>query len=127
MTKYLGIDYGRAKVGLAVSEAALATPLTTLNNNDQLLAELQKICEQERVETIVCGLPEGELVGEIEQFAHQLAELTQIPVKLHPETLSSQEAVAKLRAAGAKRAKLQNDHVYAAALILEDYLEQNSW
>jgi len=46
-----------------------------------------------------------------------------IPVVYYPETLSTQEAIAALREGGASRAKLKNDHTYAACLILEDYLE----
>ena len=59
----------------------------------------------------------------IEKFATDLHEFSGLPVTLHPETLSSQEAISKLIAVGASRAKKKNDHAYAACLILEDYLE----
>lgn len=126
MTKLLGIDYGRAKVGLATAEASLATPLLTLVNNEKLIFELKKICKSENITGIVCGLPEGELEKEIKDFAQRLEKETGVRVSLHPETLSTKEAIAKLRSLGAKRNKLHNDHVYAAVLILEDFWEQNS-
>lgn len=126
MTRYLGIDYGQKRVGLAVGEFALATPLLAWTNDENLTKKISELCNRERIEQIICGVPEGKLEKEIEAFATELSQKTGIPVVLHPETLSTQEAVSKLRAGGAKRKKLRNDHIYAAALILEDYLETKS-
>lgn len=123
MNKYLGIDYGLVHIGLATSEHTLATPLPSLRNDTSLFATLQSIVVAEGITTIICGIPEGKLVPTIESFAKQLHDLTGIPVILHPETLSSQDAVQKLREAGASRAKKKDDHAYAACLILEDYLD----
>ena len=126
MTKILGIHYGKAKVGLAMAESSLATPLYSLNNNEQLINNLVTLVKQEQIELIVCGVPEGKLVEEIEEFARKLEFASKIKIVLHPETLSSQDAIRLLREGNARRAKLKNDHMYAAALILEDYWDQNS-
>lgn len=123
MTKYLGIDYGLAHLGLATSESTLASPLPSLANNQDLFSKLSSLVTREEITHIVCGIPEGKLAPSIEAFATKLRELTGKPVVLHPETLSTQEALNKLQMAGASRAKKQNDHAYAACLILEDYLE----
>ena len=123
MTMYLGIDYGRKHVGLALAETQLATPYRSLAAEDNLISKLIEIARAEQVTTIVCGLPEGSLAAEITTFARELEKTTRIPVILHPETLSTKEAISALRAVGGKRKKLQNDHVYAACLILEDYLD----
>lgn len=123
MTKYLGIDYGLSHIGLATSEAVLATPLASLHNDDDLFIKLNKVIKGEGITDIVCGIPEGKLVPVIEKFVSDLREFSGLPVTLHPETLSSQEAISKLAAVGASRAKKKNDHTYAACLILEDYLE----
>ncbi len=123
MTKYLGIDYGTKHVGLAVSEHTLATPLPDLTNSEGLIASLQKIIKINQIDTVICGLPEGRHEDEVRTFAAKLETSLGIPVILHPETLSTQEAISKLVEAGASRAKKQNDHSYAACLILEDYLE----
>lgn len=123
MTKYLGIDYGLVHIGLATSEAVLATPLASLHNDADLFAKLSNLIKIEGVTEIVCGMPEGKLVPIIKKFSSELREYTGLPVTLHPETLSSQEAISKLAAVGASRAKKKNDHAYAACLILEDYLE----
>lgn len=123
MTKYLGIDYGLRHIGLATAETTLATPLISLSVGPDLLSRLTSIIQKEGITSIVCGLPEGKLVPLVKSFATRLHELTNLKVILHPETLSTQEAVAGLRESGASRAKLQNDHVYASCLILEDYLD----
>ncbi|MFZ2199968.1 MAG: Holliday junction resolvase RuvX [Microgenomates group bacterium] len=123
MTKYLGIDYGLSHIGLATSEAILATPLSSLHNDSSIFIKLNNVIKTESITDIICGIPEGKLVPVIEKFAKDLHEFTGIPVTLHPETLSSQEAIAKLVESGASRAKKKNDHAYAACLILEDFLE----
>jgi len=123
MTKYLGIDYGLAHVGLALAESLLSTPLPTLPNDQHLLSRLATLAKAEGITSIICGLPEGKLAPQITQFAKQLGSITGLSVILHLETLSTQEAMQKLQEAGASRAKRKNDHAYAACLILEDYLE----
>ena len=123
MIKYLGIDYGQAHVGLAWAESNLATPLLSLPNNKKLLSQIHQIVQKEEIASIICGVPEGKLVKEITKFAQALEVKTGVKVILHPETLSTQEAIIQLRQNGASRKKLRNEHVYAAGLILEDYLE----
>lgn len=122
MKNYLGIDYGRVHLGVALSEGYLSTPLVSLTNSKEVLNDILKLVTRHQVTSIIVGLPEGSLAKEVTQFANQLGEYTQIPVVLHPETLSTVEALSSLRASGAKRHKLKNDHVYAACLILDDYL-----
>lgn len=126
MTTYLGIDYGRSHLGIALSEHILATPLATLDNSSlaAVIQRLSKYLADHHVDQIICGLPEGELKPEIEAFAKSLRQSLHLPVILHPETLTSQDAISKLREGNASLKKLQNDHAYAACLILEDYLEQ---
>lgn len=126
MTKYLGIDYGLAHIGLATSEATLATPLPSLHNDEKLLSKLDSIIKAEGITHIICGIPEGRLAPIIESFAKKLSSLCAITVILHEETLTTQEAMYKLRESGASLAKKKNDHAYAACLILEDYLELNA-
>lgn len=123
MTKYLGLDYGLSHIGLSTSEHMLATPLSSLHNDTTIISRLASIVSKEGITEIICGIPEGKLVEEIEKFAKELENNTGIKVKLHPETLSTQEAISHLRQAGASLKKLKNDHAYAACLILEDYLE----
>ena len=126
MIKYLGIDYGTAHIGLATSEHTLATPLPSIPNGPSIISLLASRIKQEGITHIVCGIPEGKLAPVISDFARQLESVTGLPVTLHQETLSTQEAKSKLREAGASRSKRRDDHAYAACLILEDYLELTS-
>lgn len=123
MSKYLGIDYGLSHLGLATSEHTLATPLPSIPNDPTIILRLSSIISEHGITDVICGLPEGQLASKITIFANELSLATDIPVILHPETLSTQEAIAKLRSSGASRAKLKDDHAYAACLILEDYLD----
>lgn len=123
MSTYLGIDYGRAHVGVSFSEGSLSSPLVSLTNTDSLIKEITKAVETHKITTIIIGLPEGPLAKEIETFARDVGVATGKEVHLHPETLSTHEAIAALRSVGAKRQKLKNEHAYAACLILDDYLD----
>ena len=122
----LGIDYGQAKMGLALAEDFLAQPYGVLANNKNLLAKIGKICHQQAVKKIVVGLPEGTKVKtEVKSFARRLRGVLRLPVEFHPETLTTQEAIAKMIAAGKRRKKRrQQEDAFAAALILQDYLEK---
>ncbi|EKD94203.1 MAG: hypothetical protein ACD_27C00007G0002 [uncultured bacterium] len=123
MTQYLGIDYGLAHLGLALAEHTLATPLPFLPNDSKLLSRLHSLCSQHQVTQIIVGLPTGPLESAVRQFALLLQNHLALPVTLHDETLSSYEAQQKLRHPGVSAHKRRHDHSYAAALILEDYLE----
>lgn len=120
---FLGIDYGQVHIGVAVAEHILATPLPALLNDQSLIPKLTQLIADHQVTDIILGMPTGPLEGEINKFAKDLHNKTSLPVILHDETLSSQEALRQLIASGAKRSKKKNEHSYAAAVILEDYLE----
>lgn len=126
MTKYLGIDYGLSHVGLATSEHTLATPLKSLRNDENFMRKLVALIKSEGIELVICGIPEGRLAPMIELFATNLRLSSGVPVQLHLETLTTQDAKQKLREGGANRSKRKDDHAYAACLILEDYLELNN-
>lgn len=122
--KILGIDYGRKKIGLAISEGILATPLAVVKEK-QPLAAIKKICLDQQITEIVIGLPESGIVEEIKLFGQKLETMTGLTVAFQDETLTSRSAVAKMIAAGKKRKfRRQKEDAVAAALILESYLEE---
>lgn len=125
MKKFLAIDYGKNNLGFAFTESIIADPLTgiKIKNQKNLLSAAQNVVKQFQPDAVIIGLPEGPLHSEVKEFAHNLGKCAGVVTILHPETLSTQEAITKLRESGASRKKLKNDHSYAAALILEDYLE----
>jgi len=125
MTRLLGVDVGEQHFGIAIADGPLATPLPSLHHLtlQEVARKIIVLSREHQTETIILGLPEGKIAALSQQLAHLLSQLSPLPVILHSESLSTQDAVKKLRAAGNKRKKLQNDHSYAACLILEDYLE----
>ncbi len=120
--KYLGIDYGVKRVGIAVSDdsGGLAFAKTVLENDKQLLKNVLKICREEKIEKVILGesldfsgQPNVIMKGILE-FKKKLIE-NNLKVYLEPEFLTSAEA---------ERIQGKNDKLdaSAAALILKSYL-----
>jgi RNase H-fold protein (predicted Holliday junction resolvase) len=125
MTTYLGVDVGEKNHGLALASGPLATPLPSITSTSvrALSEKLVSIAGKHSASTIVLGKPRGKILSIVERLEESLSSHSALTVVLHSENLSTHDALNKLREIGAKRQKLQNDHSYAACLILEDYLE----
>ncbi len=124
--RLLGIDHGRARLGLALSDPSglLATPFQTLDARrlKPLLESLKKIVRDHQVEALVLGLPlqlqdgaEGAQAQAVRKFARILQKQLELPVHFQDERLTSQEA---------SRLARQNLDSVAAALILQAYLDE---
>jgi len=133
--KLLGVDYGRSRVGLAISDATgtVAMPLAVLERSGDRQADVAAVAEiarRERAEKIVVGLPrqlsggEGPQAQEASDFARLLEAASELPVVLWDERLTSAIAERALVAADVSRARRRTrvDKV-AAALILQSYLD----
>ena len=125
---YLGIDFGTKKVGLAVGKE-IPYDLATLPNRDDIFARINKLCQQERIERIVIGMPvfesgdQGSLAAEVEKFAQKLKTLTKLPIHFEPENLTTQTALDLLKEEGASPEEIENKvDQTAARLILEQYI-----
>jgi len=124
--RYLGIDYGAKRVGVAVSDESLslAFPLEVIENTENLISELKEICEKNQVSKIVVGesknfaQKENTIMQAITPFVEKLKKELSLPVEMHPEFLTSMEA---------ERIQGHNDmhDASAAALILGSFLESN--
>ena len=122
--KYLGIDYGTKRIGLAVSDenAEFAFPLAVLQNSESSAEEIARICREKGVSAIVVGdsenfqMQKNEIMKEVAPFVEILREKSGLPVVLHPEFLTSAEA---------ERLQGKNDMLdaSAAAIILKSFLE----
>ena len=140
MGRFLGVDYGERRVGLALSDptAMIAQPLPTLTRRKGKrppVAPLARIAEQHRVEGIVVGLPltpEGEdsdWTREVRAFAGRLAERSGLPVTLQDERMTSARAERAVRSLGLSRRKREEKEridAAAAVLILQAYLDNRS-
>ncbi len=120
--RILAIDFGTVRVGIAVSRATLAEPLTILANDEQLFHNLKKLLVEEETEQIVIGISENKMAELTEQFAVTLKEHTDLPVHFFDETLSSNTVHQKLRMAKKSKREGNIDH-YAAAEFLQEYLD----
>lgn len=128
--KYLGIDYGDSKVGLAIadSETKLALPYKIISGKDwqKLFADLSDIIKAEGVEAVVVGVPinaqnESASIQEkrVRQFMESLKEkFINIEVFPYDERFSTQ-AAQKLGAGG-------KDDDVAAMLTLQNYIDSLS-
>ena len=123
--KYLGIDYGTKRVGIATSDdgGLMAFPLRVLLNSRSLLAHITKICKDEKVGTIVVGESlnfenkHNKIMQEINEFAEDLKNVSGLPVVFMNEVLSSREAMHM------QGDNDQNDSS-AAAIVLQSYLDK---
>lgn len=122
MVKALGIDFGTKRIGLAVSFASLAEPLSIVENDSAVFASIQKIITEEKVKQLVCGISEGEMAVKTKQFATELALRTKLPIEYVDETLSSQTVRAKTKTSRTHKNHKPVDH-FAAAEILQEWLD----
>lgn len=131
--RIMGIDYGDARTGLAVSDAMnlLVGEAWTVNQWDAntLADEIIRQAVARGVERFVLGLPknmdgtEGARAEKCREFAALLGSKTDIPIIMWDERRSSVEAHAILHANGKKEKKHRETvDAVAASLILEGYL-----
>lgn len=128
MSRILGIDYGRKKIGLALAESAsfLAAPFGVLKvtSNEEAISKLVKVIEVEEIDEIVIGVSEGEMAQEAKDFGGKLQEVIPLPIHFSDETLSSQEAESLSISAGIKRKKRKEmEDAYAATILLQNHLD----
>lgn len=133
--RYLALDVGSKRIGVAVSDelGLTAHPVLTLErrrNPREDQRSLARLCRKFGVVAIVVGNPlhiSGEVSPQAvknQKFAAELSELAGLPILLWDERLTSHEAHQILYQAGIARQdhKAQVDQV-AATLILQDFLE----
>ena len=129
MAKILGVDFGLKKIGLALDESFLPEPLGVLKvkgSLNKIVQQINFICEKEKIEKIVIGLPESGLVKKIKKFGEDLRKVTKLPVFYHPETLTTKEALVKMKEVGIRgKARRKKEDAIAATLILQDWLNKN--
>lgn len=124
--KILGIDYGKKKMGLALAEGPLSEPWKVIrfDDIDMAIEELGDLVKSEDIDKVVVGISENEMGEESKNFSLSLSASLKIPVETFDETLTTQEAQKLAIEAGIKRQKRREfEDAYAAALMLQDYLD----
>jgi len=117
--KILGVDFGTKIIGLAVAEEDLVEPLAVIEFSGWE-EKLKKLCQQQEIDKIVVGVSEGKSAILAKKFGQKLAKITGLPVEFADETLTTHDALVRIKTVTKKwRGKLD---AVAAALILENYL-----
>ena len=135
MKRYLGLDYGTKRIGLAIGDddAKIASPLNTIEVRGDLASHVQAVLtavEKYDVDAFVIGLPlnmdgsEGEQAKVTQTFGAELARRTGLPVHYFDERLSSHAAQELLQPAELtrKKRKAVEDSV-AGQVILQAFLD----
>lgn len=121
--KYLGVDFGLKRIGLAVSEGELASPLKIIEgaNFSDLLEKIKK--EAEGFDKVVIGLPEGKMGELVKKVIRNLKSFS-LDVIAVDETLSSQNATKQMIKLNVSKKKRASNDSFAAAIILQNYLDE---
>jgi len=125
--RYLGIDYGTKRIGVAISDegGTLAFPYVILENSKGSIGEIKTICAHESVEKIVIGESvdyKGQpniVKKEIDKFILDLKKIIGVPIVEEREFMSTQQA---------RYYQMKRKHVddSAAAIILQSYLDRKN-
>lgn len=124
--KYLGIDYGKRKIGLSLSEGLTASPLKTIETSSlkDSVQKILQIIKNEQIEKVIIGLPEsGEAKKLVENFTREIIK-EGIEIETVDETLSSQNALKDMINLGLSKKSRKSEDAYSAALILQEYLDK---
>jgi putative Holliday junction resolvase len=118
--KILGVDYGRRKVGLAISEGVLSEPWKVLrvNNFEDAVKKVLEIQKVNYIDKTIVGVSEGEMGEESERFAKKVSAET------FDETLSTHLAQELSKEGNVGREKRKSlEDAYAASVMLQSYLD----
>ena len=132
----MGVDYGTARIGLAVSDdiGLLAHPLETVPgvDPDRAAARIAELVRERKTEHLVIGLPlhmngdEGDAVTAVRRFIKRLRPLLPETIVIHEmdERHSTRNAMDKLHAAGRNTKNSRKIIDQAAAIeILQEWLD----
>lgn len=130
MTNLISLDVGTKRIGVAAADTIvpIAMPLMTLDVDGSELEHIQQLAKSRNVETIIVGYPRNQSgeatdqTGYAEAFASKLK--NDFTIEFQDESLTSVMAEERLKSDGKPYSKGDIDAM-AAAIILQDYLEQH--
>jgi putative Holliday junction resolvase len=128
---FLSLDVGEKRIGVAVGDSAvrIAVPYETITVDGKELERIARLVIDENTDTVIVGYPRnqsGETTAQteyVEEFAKQLVDIAPKLV-FQDESLTSVIAEQQLKSHGRPYEKGDID-AQAAAIILQDYLEQH--
>lgn len=120
---YLGIDYGKNKIGLAFSQGNIAAPFSVISGKNWQ-GKIKNIIQKENIDKIIVGISENIMAEETKKFAQEVEKITGIKVELFDETLTTHDAMQKMIESGkSKKFRKEKKDSFAASLILQSYLD----
>ena len=135
MNPILGLDFGRARIGVAISDELrlLAHPLETIQANQQPAARIAEIVRERKIDHVVAGIPKrmngqiGPAATEVLEFVERLRAILLCRIVTWDERLTTVAAHRALRDAGKKTRHTRGyvDQV-AAQMILQSYLDSRA-
>lgn len=122
--KFLGIDFGLKRVGLAISEGNLAAPykIIQISSFKDAVEKVAKIIQVDNFDKIVVGLPEGKMGSNVLGFVKALKKKG-FAIETADETLSSKKALSQMIESNIPQKKREFNDSVAASIILQDYLD----
>ena len=132
MRPILGVDFGRVRIGVAISDELrlLAHPVETIPATKEATARIKTLAQEKNVERIVVGVPRlmsgalGSAADEVMKFVERLRRLVPCDVVTWDERLTTVAAHRALRDSG-KKTRATRGYVdqVAAQMILQGYLD----
>ncbi|MDD3679663.1 MAG: Holliday junction resolvase RuvX, partial [Candidatus Shapirobacteria bacterium] len=124
--RYLGIDYGKKRVGLALGERGLVFPLVVYPQGKNIFDQIRQICVAEKVDRVVLGFSQ-DLKKEIKIFFQKLKNSLDLPIIIQNEALTTREAADKMLLSSTRRKdRRERIDAVAAAQILAAYFDSHS-
>ena len=132
--RYMGLDLGTKTLGISLSNGIIASVYGTLRHDeeyDRIANEVRDLAIEKKVDVIVIGFPKnmnntiGERAEITLKFKEKLEELTNLPVEMEDERLTSKVANDVLIKADTSRKK-RKERVdgMASVIILQSYLDR---
>ena len=137
MSRFLGIDYGTVRIGLALSDptGTLASPLPFLENQSpqQVTNALSELIQTHQIEGLIIGLPRnmdgtyGPSAQKVRDFIAQIQKSIPLPITPIDERLTTAQASKQLSGIGLNQKQLRKKvDSSSACLILQQYLDRNT-
>jgi len=137
--KYLGIDYGSKRIGIAISDESgmFAFPKQIVSSGENALREIIELVAVEKIGKIIVGNSldlkgaRNLIMEDIDAFVEELYKLTQVPIELADERFSSSAVKAfdwSKPVATPRRSEKKPDPIddRAAAIMLQRYLDKQT-
>lgn len=133
MQKILGLDYGKKRIGVAISDetGVFAFPLEVLENNQEFFSKISELIKKDEIQVVVVGDPgENEIKKEVNLFIDKIKDMgvsvfleKEFMTSLHTDIFTKTKPIARQTK---KEILPKKDHS-AAALILQRYLDKQKF